>query len=79
LATNDSVAISAALWALGFREAEDAIQAMDELIGHGTKNQKLTASFYNQSLYDPDLKIRMAQKVIWEHTEDMELVAAFMP
>ncbi len=79
LKTNDSIAISAALWALGFEEAERAIAAMTELIDHGTKNQKLTASFYNQNLFQDSYKIRMARKAVLEYTDDLELVAAFMP
>ncbi len=79
LKSNDSIAISVALWALGFHEAEDAIDAMFELIEHGTKNQKLTASFYNLNLFDDSLKIRAAKKVVLEYTDDLELVAAFMP
>lgn len=79
LRTNDSIAISAALWALGFEEAETAIQAMTELIDHGTKNQKLTASFYNQNLFHDTYKIRTARKVVLECSDDLELVAAFMP
>ncbi|MDE6607100.1 MAG: DUF4132 domain-containing protein, partial [Lachnospiraceae bacterium] len=79
LKTNDSVAISAALWALGFDEAQDAIDAMMELVDHGTKNQKLTASFYNQNLFNEHLKMRTARKVVLEYTDDLELVAAFMP
>lgn len=79
LKTNDSVAISVALWALGFDEVDNAIRAMMELIDHGTRNQKLTASYYNASLYDTDLKMQAAKKVVLEHTDDLELVAAFMP
>lgn len=79
LKTNDSIAISAALWALGFEEAEQAIAAMTELIDHGTKNQKLTASFYNQNLFYESYKIRTARKVVLEYSNDLELVAAFLP
>lgn len=79
LKTNDSIVISAALWALGFDEAQDAVAAMMELIGHGTKNQRLTAAFYNQNLFDEHLKMRAAKKVVLEYTDDLELVAAFMP
>ncbi len=79
LGTNDSIAISAALWALGFWEAEDAVAAMLELLEHGTKNQKLTASFYNASLFDEELKIRAARQAVLAHTDDLELVAAFLP
>lgn len=35
LRSNDSIAISAALWALGFEEVENAVAAMLELIEHG--------------------------------------------
>lgn len=79
LQTNDAVAIHAALWALGFREAETASAAVKELIAHGTKSQKLAASFYNQNLYDERFKIQAAKKAIFEHADDLELVAAFMP
>ena len=79
LKTNDSVAISVALWALGFEEADRAVEAMMDLIENGTKNQKLTASYYNQSLFDEKLKLRTAKKVILECWEDLELVAAYLP
>lgn len=76
---NDAVAISVALWALGFTEVNDAIKAMTELAVHGTKQQKLTASYYNQSLYFEKLQYRVARKVILENADDLELVAAFFP
>ncbi len=79
LDTNDSVAVSVALWAMGFYEAEDAVCAMEELVEYGTKNQKLTASFYNNNLHDDKIRIQVAKKVLLEQSEDMELVAAFMP
>lgn len=79
LKTNDSVAISVALWAMGFKEAQQAVEDMMELIEHGTKNQKLTASYYNQSLFDEKLKLRTAKKVLLECWEDPELVAAYLP
>ncbi len=79
LAGNDSVEISVALWALGFDEAEDAVEAMMKLIDFGTKNQKLTASYYNQNLFDEQIKKKAAKKVILEYSDDLELVAAFLP
>lgn len=79
LRTNDAIAINAALWALGFEEVEDAIGAMEQLIDHGTKPQKLAASFYNGNLYLESLKVRMGRKVVLEQTEDLELAAAFFP
>lgn len=79
LKTNDSVAISVALWAIGFVEADQAVEAMQKLVDNGTKNQKLTASYYNQSLFDEKLRLRTAKKVILECWEDPELVAAYLP
>lgn len=79
LQTEDAVAINTALWALGFYEVRDAIKAMEQLIDHGTRHQKLAASFYNLTIYDESLQLRAAKKVILEHTEDLELVTAYMP
>ncbi|MCI9283060.1 MAG: DUF4132 domain-containing protein [Lachnospiraceae bacterium] len=79
LLTNDSIAISAALWAQGFYEVEDAIRSMEQLVEQGTKNQRLTASFYNNSLHDERIRIQVAKKVILEQTDDLQLTAAFMP
>ena len=78
LKTNDSLAISVALWALGFEEVDDAVKAMEELITHGTKNQKLTVSYYNKTLYSGQLQRRIAKKVILEQYDDLELVTAFL-
>ena len=55
LQTEDAVAINTALWAIGFYEVKDAVAAMKELIDHGTRHQKLAASFYNRTVYDEDL------------------------
>ena len=55
LRSNDSVAIGAfALWAKGFYDAGAGVEAVLELIKNGTKNQKLTASYFNRSLQDRD-------------------------
>lgn len=78
LKTSDSIAISAALWAEGFRDIDTAIGSMRELIDHGTKNQRLTASFYNQLLYDDRFKSRIAKYVILGYDGDLELAACFM-
>lgn len=79
LKTNDSVAISIALWAKGFYEIQDALRSMRYLIDQGTKNQRLTASFYLNSIYDKEYKKEIAKKVIGEHVDDLELVACFTP
>lgn len=79
LKSNDSIAISVALWAKGFWEIYDAMDTMKALIDHGTKPQKLAASYYNQSLQDDNYKSMVAKKVLLEQGEDLELAACFMP
>lgn len=79
LNSNDSVAISCGLWAKGFYNAMDAIDAVLRLMKHGTKNQKMTASYFNESLQLPELKMRAAKEVVLTQSEDLELIACFMP
>lgn len=79
LAANDAVAISCALWAKGFYNADDAVEAVRELIQNGTRQQKMTASYFLESLQDAGRQMRAARDVIFSYPEDMELAACFMP
>lgn len=79
LASEDSVAISCALWAKGFYDAGDAVDAVRGLIAHGTRHQKMTASYFVRSLQDERAKMRAVKEVILNCWEDLELVACFMP
>ncbi|MCI8583784.1 MAG: DUF4132 domain-containing protein [Dorea sp.] len=79
LKTEDSVAISCALWAKGFYDAGDAVRAVQNLIVHGTKHQKMTASFFNRSIQDGKLRMQASKDVILRCLGDLELVACFLP
>lgn len=79
LATNDAVAISCALWAKGFYNAEDAVRTVLMLIRQGTKQQKMTASYFSLSIQDTKLQMRSSKEVIRSCSDDLELVACFMP
>ena len=79
LASDDAVAISCALWAKGFYNASDAITAVRDLVRTGTRQQKMTASYFNLSLQDPKLQMQAAKEVIRSYPEDLELVACFLP
>ncbi len=79
LETNDSVAISCALWAKGFYDAQKAIDAELWLIKNGTKNQQMTASYFNRSLQDQRLRMQVSKEVVLNHHEDLDLVACFLP
>ena len=79
LTTEDSVAISCALWAKGFYNAKDAIDAVLQLISHGTKHQKMTASYFIRSLESEKEKMKASKEIILHHSNDLELVACFLP
>ena len=79
LATDDAVAISCALWAKGFYDANDAVETVLALIKNGTKQQKMTASYFCLSLQDTRLRMRASKEVILSYPEDLELIACFMP
>lgn len=79
LATNDAVAISCALWAKGFYDAEDAAQTVLSLIGRGTRQQKMTASYFTLSLQSVKLQMQVSKGVILSYPDDLELAACFMP
>lgn len=63
LKTEDSIAISCALWAKGFYCAQDAVEAVQTLIDEGTRHQILTASYFSQSLQTPELQMAAAKKL----------------
>ncbi len=79
LATNDSIAISCGLWAKGFYDVQKAIEAELMLIKNGTKNQKMTASYFNQSIQDSKLRMQISREVIVSNPDDLELIACFLP
>ncbi len=79
LLSEDSVAISCALWAKGFYDAGNAVEAVRRLIAHGSRHQKMTASYFVHSLQDERLKMRAVKEVILNDWEDLELAACFMP
>lgn len=76
--SNDSIAFYIGLWAVGFYEVEDAIRIVKEKIRTGTRNQKLTASYYNESLYYEAFAKEGARLMIETYPEDIELCAAYM-
>ncbi len=79
LASDDAIAISCALWAKGFYNADDAVESVIALIKNGTKQQKMTASYFCQSLQDEKMQMRAAKEVLLSCPEDLELAACFLP
>lgn len=79
LETNDAVAVSCALWAKGFYDARDAVSAVIRLIRQGTRQQKMTASYFSYSLQDEKLRMQVSGEAILSAPEDLEFAACFMP
>ena len=77
--TDDSVEIVIGLWALGFYEAKDAIDRMLEIAENGTKNQRLTISYYNRYMQSSDYSAKAAIRMIETYPDDPQMAAAFMP
>ena len=77
--TDDSVQIVTGLWALGFYEAKDAVKRMLEIAESGTKNQRLTISYYNRYMQFSEFSERAARKILETYPEDPQMAAAFMP
>ena len=77
--TDDSVLIVTGLWALGFYEAGDAIDRMLEIVETGTKNQRLTISYYNHYMQSSEYSARAANRMIETYPDDPQMAAAFMP
>lgn len=79
LSSNDAIAISCALWAKGFYNADEAVEAVLSMIHNGTKQQMMTASYFCRSLQNEKKQMRAAKEVLLSHPEDLELAACFMP
>lgn len=79
LKTEDSIAISCALWAKGFYDLEDAVAAVQKLAWEGSRHQMVTASYFAMSVQDAGWRLKMAKEVVRNHTEDLELVACYLP
>ena len=77
--TDDSVQIVTGLWALGFYEAQDAIKRMLEIVESGSRNQRLTISYYNRYMQFSEYSDKAAQKILETYPEDLQMAAAFMP
>ena len=77
--TDDSVQIVTGLWAMGFYEAQDAVDRMMEIAENGTKNQRLTISYYNRYMQFSEYSEKAAKKILEIYPGDQEMAAAFMP
>ena len=77
--SQDSVEIVTGLWAMGFYEGKDAVERMLEIAREGTKNQRLTISYYNHYMQFSDFSSQAAKKVLETYPDDLQMAAAFMP
>ena len=79
LASEDAIAISCALWAIGFYNADEAVEAVIALIRGGTRQQKMVASYFCHSLQDEKKQMQVSKEVFLSCSDDLELAACFLP
>ncbi len=77
--SDDSVKIVSGLWGIGFYDVVEAIACVREMMDHGTRLQILTASYFNRMLGETQFKTETAAKVLERYSDDLEMVAAYMP
>lgn len=78
LASEDPLKIHVALWSLGFYEVNDLINKIHEFSENGTRHQILTMSFSLHMLGDDRLSHRAAKKLVDQHHDDIEIMAAYI-
>lgn len=79
LASKDPVAISCALWAKGFYNIDEGVETVLRLIKYGTRDQKMTASYFILFLQDREGQMKAAKEAILSYPDDIELAACYMP
>ena len=78
LSSEDPLKIHVALWSLGFYEVNDLIGKIHEFSEKGTRHQILAMSFSLHMLGNDGLSHRAAKKLVDQHHEDQEIMAAYM-
>ncbi|MBD5502114.1 MAG: DUF4132 domain-containing protein [Lachnospiraceae bacterium] len=77
--SDDSIHIMIGLWALGAKNIKDALKVMEGYVETGSRNQKLTMSYFNIELQNGRFASAVAKKMLETHADDYEFAAAFMP
>ncbi len=76
--TEDAINICVGLWGLGFYEITTAMEEVKRLVVEGTRQQKLAASYYINSLEYKEYKNKIANYVVEHIDGDVELLCAYM-
>ena len=79
LSSEDSMELIVALWSKGFLDAESALTEITRILSSGSKNQLLVVAYYNSSLYNRGFYSKVAEFALENYSDDLELVAAFLP
>jgi len=79
LQSNDSIELYIAVWSFGFYCVEDALPLIESIIENGTRNQKLTLSYYVRNLSYEMFSNRISKKVIEAYPDDYEILACYFP
>ncbi len=75
----DAMAIYIALWALGVRDLNAAVQVVLRLAKDGSRHQRLTAGLFLRNLQMTELHERVAVRVSLENPEELDTQAVYLP
>ncbi|MCM1497189.1 MAG: DUF4132 domain-containing protein [Clostridium sp.] len=79
LATEDSMKIYIALWAIGVYDVQDALNRVKDVARTGTHHQILTTGYFCANLDNQEFAHTLAKNVIREQRDQYDILAVYMP
>lgn len=79
LATEDSMKIYTALWAIGVYDVQDAMNRVVDVAKTGTHHQILTTGYFCANVDNREFAHRLAKNVIREQKSEYDILAVYMP
>lgn len=79
LATEDSMKIHIALWAIGISDVKDAMNRVADLAKTGTHHQILTAGYFCANIDNQEFAHTLAKDVIKAQRKEWDILAVYMP
>jgi len=77
--SNDAIELYISLWAYGFYCVEDTRNLYNRLFSDNNRHRLLVASTYLSIMANSNQSILIAEKVLEEHYDDVELCACYLP
>lgn len=79
LATEDSMKIYIALWAIGVNDVQDAMSRVVDVANSGTHHQILTTGYFCANIDNREFAHSLAKNVIKSQISEYDILAVYMP